>query len=387
MGKDTSMKEPLNGIEYLNMLEKENGGQAATHADLAHYLDEKARKAGVPLGGQFELTPLCNFSCRMCYVHLEKEQLGKASLLTTEQWKDLIFQAWKAGMLQATLTGGECLAYPGFKEIYLYLQELGCKVAVLTNGYLLDDEMACFFEKHQPVNIQITLYGWNDDVYERVTGRRAFTTVANNIRNLINKGVSVSLTLTPNRYLGEDALETLRVAYELCGHVTINPKLTLPREETGRTGIGDEADPELYVRLFRLKAELNGQPAGEPFEGELPEPGGPCRECAEHGMKCGGGRSSFAVDWKGNMTFCNSLEAVKCNPLEEGFQNAWKKLNQEALRWPISSECEGCAYRSVCFSCAAYEYQFAGPGKQPLTVCEWTKYLVRHGVKRPPVCE
>ena len=95
MGKDTSMKEPLNGIEYLNMLEKENGGQAATHADLAHYLDEKARKAGVPLGGQFELTPLCNFSCRMCYVHLEKEQLGKASLLTTEQWKDLLFQAWK----------------------------------------------------------------------------------------------------------------------------------------------------------------------------------------------------------------------------------------------------------------------------------------------------
>ena len=381
------MEEPLNGIEYLKMLEKENGGKAPTHTDLASYLDDKAREAGVPLAGQFELTPLCNFNCKMCYVHLMNNQLGSASVLAADQWKNLMHQAWEAGMLQVILSGGECLSYPGFKEIFLYLQDLGCTVSVLTNGYLLDEEMADFFTVHQPANIQITLYGCNDDVYERVTGQRAFTTVTRNIRYLVSKELPVSITLTPNRYLGEDALETLRIAYDLCRHVSINPKLTPPREETGRTGVGDDADPDLYVRLLRLQAELSNQPVGEVFEGDLPEAGGPCQECPNYGIKCGAGRSSFAIDWKGNMTFCNTFDAVKCKPLESGFLNAWKKLHEEALNWPVAAECNSCAYKSVCFSCAAYEYQFAGPGKQPLTVCELTKYFVRHGVTRLPVCE
>ena len=32
------------------------------------YQEQKARKAGIPLFGQFELTPLCNLDCKMCYV-------------------------------------------------------------------------------------------------------------------------------------------------------------------------------------------------------------------------------------------------------------------------------------------------------------------------------
>ena len=29
----------------------------------------RAGAQGVPLSGTFELTPRCNFSCRMCYIH------------------------------------------------------------------------------------------------------------------------------------------------------------------------------------------------------------------------------------------------------------------------------------------------------------------------------
>ena len=32
---------------------------------------ERARRSCVPITGTFELTPLCNFSCRMCYVRLD----------------------------------------------------------------------------------------------------------------------------------------------------------------------------------------------------------------------------------------------------------------------------------------------------------------------------
>ncbi len=59
--------------------------------DFARYLDYKARKAGVPLNGQFELTPLCNFRCEMCYVHLAESQMGRA-LLSPEQIRRFLEQ-------------------------------------------------------------------------------------------------------------------------------------------------------------------------------------------------------------------------------------------------------------------------------------------------------
>ena len=381
------MTEPLNGFRYLELAQKRNASGKATSSDLASYLEARAREAGVPLSGTFELTPLCNFDCRMCYVHLMKDQLGSASVLAVDQWKDLMSQACRAGMLTGTLTGGECLAYPGFEELFLHLQDMGCHVNVLTNGSLLDERKLRFFREHKPGSVQITLYGSNDDVYERVTGQRAFTTVANGIRELREAGIMVTATVTPNRYLGEDALETLKAAYDLAGHVKVNTCLINPREETGRTVDGDEADLDLYIRLFLLKAELEGKPPADVFSGELPEAGNPCPGCAERGMMCSGGRTAFTINWKGIMTFCNVLDRVQYNALEDGVESAWKKLNQAAREWPNAPECQGCPYESVCPTCSAIEVQFAEPGKKPSILCERTKALVRHGIWEAPVCE
>lgn len=381
------MSEPLDGFEYLDMIQKQKKGQDATSSDLSRYLEKKARAAGVPINGQFELTPLCNFSCKMCYIHLMKDQMGDTGLLTVDQWKDLMHQAWQAGMIKCSLTGGECLTYPGFDELYLYLRSLGCEVAILTNGFLLDQKRIRFFQEHKPAAVQITLYGCNDDVYERVTGQRAFKTVRENIRNLIKAGIRVVLSITPSSYLGEDALETLKIAYSLTGSANISPMLLNPREETGRSGDSDEADLDLYIRLYRLYAELNGQEPGEVYDGILPEAGSSCSECVAHGIRCGAGRSLFTMNWKGIMTFCSSLDRVKCYPLEDGFMTAWKKLNKAAENWLVAPECEGCAYKSVCINCAAYENQFAEPGKKPVVLCERTKYFVRNGIWNAPVCE
>ena len=36
---------------------------------------EKAFAEGIPISGTFELTPRCNFNCKMCYVHLQPEEI------------------------------------------------------------------------------------------------------------------------------------------------------------------------------------------------------------------------------------------------------------------------------------------------------------------------
>ena len=64
----------------------------------------RARREGLPLSGTFELTPLCNFRCRMCYVRVDALPEG-SRLRTAEEWLDLARQAAERGMYAVTLTG------------------------------------------------------------------------------------------------------------------------------------------------------------------------------------------------------------------------------------------------------------------------------------------
>ena len=193
------MAEPLKGHEFLARLKSQGDRRAEYFDTLYTQLDRKARREGVPLNGQFELTPLCNFDCRMCYTHLTSEQMHGKPLLTVAQWKQIIDEAYAAGMIRANLTGGECLTYPGFEELYLYLHSLGCEIRVLTNGALLNEEWISFFRAHPLIMIQVSLYGGDEDTYERVTGQRMFSRVAENIRRVIGAELPVTLALTPNR--------------------------------------------------------------------------------------------------------------------------------------------------------------------------------------------
>lgn len=381
------MQEPSNAFEFLEQLRKQNGKKIQNYTSLSRYLEDKAREKGVPLHGQFELTPLCNFSCKMCYVHLNADQLAGREILPIETWKDLMHQAWEAGMMHVSLSGGECLTYPGFDELFLYLHSLGCDIAILTNGYLLDEKRIDFFKKHMVTRIQVTLYGQNDDVYERVTGKRAFGTVVKNVRNAIDAGLPVNLITTPSNYLGEDVFETVRLGKSIQQKFTINSAIFTPREETGRSKQLDNPDADHYIRIYKLMNELDGRETKEIDESRLPPIGGPSHVCDECGLVCGGGRAGFAMDWKGTLIPCNRLEMVRAYPLEVGFKEAWAQINQRANSWPRVPECEGCVYRKVCNNCAGTMMKYAEPGKQPKEMCEMVRYYVQHGIMRIPECE
>ena len=373
--------------DFLKQLVEKKEAERRSFQDYYLYLDNKARKQGVPIHGTFELTPLCNFNCKMCYVHLTKEQMLERLLLTVEQWKSIIHQAWEAGMIRATLTGGECLTYPGFKEIYLYLRSLGCEVSVLTNGALIDDEWIQFFQINKPVIIQITIYGENEEVYERVTGQRNCTKVTNNIRKMLDNGLPVKVSITPNKYMGEDVFETIRMAQRFGTGLTVNNFLMNPRAETGRSKQKNDMDIDFYVRIWEQLEEQKGNKLTEISEDNLPAIGGSVHECDLCGLQCSGGRSGFNIDWKGIMHPCNLFEYIKSFPLKTGFAEAWKQMNQAAENWPRVPECEGCAYTMVCSKCAARMLQFVEPGKRPIPMCEETKYLVQHGAWHIPDCD
>jgi len=341
------------------------------------FLSFKARDKGIPISGSFELTPLCNLDCRMCYVHLNKEQMNGAQLLTVEQWKGIMQQAIDAGMMYARLTGGECLTYPGFRELYGFLHSKGVETAILSNGILMDAEMVDFLVAHPPAAVQITLYGASEDAYERVTGKRVFSRVMENIHRLNAAQIPLSIAVTPNEFM-QDGEDVIRLLHAEGLTFAINAGLIQPREETGRK-LAD-ASLDAYIAMLKLRQALKGQLTEPECDPEsLPDPGSE-HSTATKGVRCGAGRSNFAVDWQGRMRPCNTFP---CEPVDVrvlGFAEAWKITNHTALNYPLPTECEGCAYKGVCKHCVAEHAAGAPAGHASPAICAWGKRMVSEGL-------
>ena len=370
----TETRKPENLIELLRQLKADGVPENEHYTRVQQFLEFKARDKGVPMNGHFELTPLCNLDCRMCYVHLCPEQYSGSDLLPVDTWKSLVLSARKAGMLSASLTGGECLTYPGFDALYLYLYEMGVRTHVLTNGLLLDAERIAFFKRYPAEKIQVSLYGSSDDAYERVTGKRAFTAVYQNVCRARDEKLPISIAITPNRFMVDDMDDLLKTAQELQIPYNINSNLIPPRPETGRKT--EDMTIAQYVEIFKKRKQLNQEELTPLDAMELPDESRTGEQ--QYGVLCGAGRSSFGIRYDGAMCPCLSLGETVEYPLEVGFEEAWKRINARANQYPMPRECGDCLYRSVCMHCPAM-HKSAPVGHCDTRICERTKELIMAG--------
>lgn len=363
--------------ELLNQLDEQQVQDYRRYELVRRFLNFKAREKNVPLLGTFELTPLCNLDCKMCYVHLQKEQMNGTPLMTANRWKRIMQQAVDAGMMYARLTGGECLTYPGFRELYLFLHSRGIEVSILSNGLLMGEEMVRFLRQAPPAEIQVTLYGASEDAYERVTGKRAFAQVVNNLRRLRNAELPLRTAVTPNAFM-TDGEDVIRFLHEEGLPFSINAGLMAPRAETGRRRADAELD--VYVAMMKLSRMLQGKTIGPECDLKNlpgPEDGKPD---AVQGVRCGAGRSSFSVDWQGRMRPCNTFPCEPTNVLALGFPEAWRRTNDTARSYPLPAECEQCACKTVCKHCVAEHSAGAPAGHASPAICAWAQRMIAEGL-------
>lgn len=339
-------------VELLEDLDREGIGGVQRYRAVNGFISLKARYRDIPVSGTLELTPFCNLDCKMCYVHLNKNQIKEGErLLSVEEWKEIIRQAVNAGMMFATLTGGECLTYPGFREIYLYLMSLGIHPDVFTNGRLLTPDMIQFFEQHPPGMIQVSLYGSNEDAYERVTGHRAFQQVIDGIKMAKQAGLNVYIAITPNRYMQDDAADLLACVHSLEIPYVIGSSTLQARPETERVFQDYAVETDTYFQIQRMEREYYAlQPTDEKLR-MVPR----CypkerKELA--GLQCGGGHSAFQVTWKGELTPCTAFaDVVHYDILDRTFNEAWQLVRDAMARYRQPKECENCENARYCASC------------------------------------
>ena len=374
---------PPSLLSLLSQLDREGVTGVDRYRKVRRYIQFKAREEHIPVCGTFELTPLCNLACKMCYVHLDKEQMDGQELLPVETWISIIDQAVDAGMLYATVTGGECLTYGGFKEAYLHLRKRGIEISLLTNGVLLTEEMVCFLDEHPPASIQITLYGPDEDEYERITGHRAFQKVMDSLARLKAHNLPFIISVTPNFYMTKGK-ELIRLLYELDMPFRINSGLMVPRKETGRK-LWD-APLDIYMDLYKeeLRLREGKKQIMVPISDEdLPDPGSSENgkgTKSRKGVLCAAGRSSFCVTWNGKMKPCNTFPGIEEDVLCTGFQSAWERISGKVQEILLPVECTNCPYESVCNQCIVEHLDHGAPGHANPNVCEHIRRRVKEGL-------
>ena len=339
---------------------------------------KNARKYLVPTGGGFELTPRCTLDCAMCYVHMTNEQMIGRHELTGDEWIKIIDDAYAAGMLSALVTGGECMLHKDFRRIYLHLKSLSVFVSINTNGTLITDEYVEFFRKNPPRQMQITMYGSDDDHYEKVTGHRVYKRVKESILKLRDAGINLCIAITPSKYLIDDVLNIVEFAKRERIFYLVNPALMQANDDTGRDIEDYGLTPEQSIEIKRRVREFEGK---EFWKNEY-IPDIPCRiECDEPARRlpCGAGRSTFTISWDGTMRPCAWVSDVTANVLEVGFDAAWKTINKGVAEHIVPIECESCEYRPACVNCAIMRSDPNDPMHRNPNTCRETIGYINSG--------
>lgn len=343
----------------------------AVQSRLTDYLYRKASAMGIPLSGAFELTPVCNMNCRMCYVRMTaSEQQAVRPLRTAGEWLHLAERLHRQGMVYLLLTGGEPFTHPEIRTIIEGLHRMGFVLSLNTNGTMIDEKTVEWLKNVPPSRMNITLYGASDAAYHRLCGNpEGFSQVMRGIHLLKAAGIPVKINCSVTPYNAADLDRIIEICREeeliLQTAAYMFPPVRRDREMVGQN---DRLSPE-EAAWYTAKTELlmNGTDSfikryesGEIFA--LPaDTAEDCIETEGEGMHCRAGKCSFWITWEGTFLICGMLPVTEeRNVFESDFSELWSSARTKAAEIRLPAECKHCGRRQFCRACAAMVYTETG---------------------------
>lgn len=256
-------------------------------------------------------------------------------------------------------------------------------ITLNTNGTMIDEEWAEFFGQNKPRRINITLYGASEKTYENLCHNpEGYERALKGIRLLREKGVDVKMNGSLAKGNMHDRMEIIRIGEEMdvpvridtymypvmrersCSYnkqVRMNPEeAAQARVEVLRREMGEELFMQ-YLEQILYRAEHT--PKGEAVPGKI---------------HCKAGKSSFVVNWQGEMRACVVLDNPSIPVFEKGFDAAWKEVVRGTEAICTSVKCSQCTLREVCNVCAASAIAEEGSADAvPEYLCRYTKQTIK----------
>ncbi len=277
-----------------------------------------------------EVTDRCNLSCAHCYVGEGKGKdmdVGMLSALA-EEFENM-------GGLRFILTGGEPLLHPRFGEINQLLMGRDFRSILLTNGTLVDCEIASEIQFDE---VQVSIDGMRQG-HEIIRGRGTFDQVVKGLEHLREAGVPVSVaTMIHRKNLTElKALGSFIRSYGVIGWA-----LDVPCSAGRLEGKEEFIIPEAREAIRYLNLS---------FGSEQHESTGNYT-CGAH-LAC--------VKVSGVLTKCGFYDDWNGGNVSEGLREAWRRLPKIVID---ELECD-CAFLDECRGGCRYRAELHSNSKGP----------------------
>lgn len=191
---------------------------------------------------RIELTTKCNFRCKHCFI----DDFGKAGLSKEEIFM-LLDNLRKFGVYAVEFTGGEIFTRPDIMEIIRYARKLKFSVSLLSNLYLLTDEIIDELTSLSIEAISTTLFSMSDEINDKITcHRNSASKVIDNLLKLAKSNISIEVkTIVMSDNAGE-----YRAIQEFCNQ---NGFCYLATEGIFPEMNGNEAPRKLAMTLEQLR--------------------------------------------------------------------------------------------------------------------------------------
>jgi len=302
---------------------------------------------------QIELTSKCNERCVHCYI----PHKFKLSYIQGELYYSVLEQLSKMNVFDITLSGGEPMMHPPFKDFLRAAKKYDFYVTVLSNLTLLDDEMIAIMKEGTVSAVQVSLYSMIPEHHEAITQLKgSFEKTKNAILKLIENDIPVQVSCPTMKGNKDDYPDVMKWCHEhriraqtdyimmaKYNHETDNLANRLSVQEAGiliKNIIKDDIDYQRVVTAPDFLKKCNDYQ----FNGER--------------RLCGVGISKCCMVANGNVYPCPGWqEMVLGNLNDNSLEEIWN--NSEKIKWLRSlkfkdmgdGECCKCDKAAFCTPC------------------------------------
>lgn len=326
----------------------------------------------------WELTARCNLKCQHCRAEAQ-ETIADGELSTAEvlQVARTIREEFDPIMV---LTGGEALYRPDFFEIAEECVKLFTRVALATNGTMIDDALA---QKIADVGIQRVAISFDGaspathDNFRGVPGSFSQALAGFDALKRVGMSLQANVTVTNHNLHEVEDILTLMIDHGADAfHIFMLVPVGCGAEMNEDTRLTSEQNEELLTWLYHKSQQLAGQvhikatcaPMYFRIMREEAHRQGTAVAKSGHGMHsvtrgCLAGSGVCFISRTGEVQPCGYLPIVVGNVREKTMAEIWNSSEVfDNLRDPetLTGKCGACSFRFVCQGCRARAFSESG---------------------------
>lgn len=297
----------------------------------------------IPFTVHWELTYHCNLQCPHCYIVPQRSR----EELSFDDISHILDTLKETGTLYLIFSGGEILTRKDFFEIAGYARKKGFALRLLTNGILIDEQVADQIEQLNPLSVEISLYGSRPATHDRITASPgSFERSLRALKLLNDRSIRTTVkSLIMKSNAGE--FQEMRKFARKIGSQFVYDTIVIPRLDGSMAPCRNRLDGDELYRLLYPEVREEGENGNS----------------RQNDLSCTAGLNVLSISPYGDV--------YPCMAFKESGGNLTKDSLWEIQHSPIFSkirsitltdlrECRGCELVQHCNRCPALAWLETG---------------------------